>query len=264
MIIAGAICIVIGVVLFFVSQNSKKKLEEMKLTKTSTAAEIHELQQSIAGEIGPGGVRQQTELKGNARCTSPLKAELSGMECIHYSMTVEERYEEDYEERDSQGHVQRRTRTGSNVVASNTQSARFALDDGTGSIDIDPAGASIDARQVVDKYEPATGPLSSLRFGGFSLQLGAMLTGGRRVLGYHYRESVIAVGDRIYALGEISDADGTPVMRRPAEKGHPYIISTKSEEELQKGAESTSAFTLYGAIALLIVGVVLLVLGAAR
>jgi hypothetical protein len=261
MIILGIILIGVAALLLFLRKRSQDQLLEIRYVKTSTAAEVLELQQSIFAEVGPGGFKQQTELKGTAFCETPLKAELSGEPCVYYSMSVEERYEERYTERDSQGNTQQRTRTGNNVVASNTQSAPFQIDDGTGRIKIDSSGAKIDARTVMDKYEPYGGMGGSINVGSFTFNLGGIAGGARRVLGYHYRESIIAPGQQIYALGEVDDSSGTPVLKRPSEKGKPFILSVKSEEELTHGSERNINFMFYGAIVCAIAGLGFILLG---
>ena len=260
MIIIGLILIGVAVVLIVLRKRAQSRLLEIRFVKTSTVAEVQELQQSVAAEVGPGGYRQQTELKGTAVCDTPIKAELSGEPCVFYSMSVEERYEERYTERDSQGNTQQRTRTGSSVVAGNTQFARFQIDDGSGRIDVEADGASFDARKVLDKYEPYHGSGGSISFGGFTFQMG-IGGGARRVLGYHYRESIIAPGDRLYALGDVEDSSGVPVLKRPAEKGKPFILSVKSEEEITRGSERSIAFLLYGAIAAALIGIALILFG---
>jgi hypothetical protein len=100
-----------------------------------------------------------------------------------------------------------------------------------------------------------------LRAGNFSFQLGGILGSPRRVLGYQYRESIIAPGEPLYTLGEVNDSSGDAVLRRQSNPKAPFIISIKSEEELTRGKESSVKWMLYGAIACAVIGVVLIVLG---
>jgi hypothetical protein len=147
--IAAIILIGVGGLLLYFRKRTQDRLLDIRFVKTSSIAETLDEQRAIAAELGPGGYAQQKEFKGTVRCDAPLTGELSGQPCVYYTMSVEERYEETYTERDSQGNTQTRTRTGSAVVASNTQHTRFLLDDGSGSIAVDFDGASVDARKVV-------------------------------------------------------------------------------------------------------------------
>jgi hypothetical protein len=261
MLYIGIILLGVAGLLIYFRKRAEAQLLAIRFVKTSTVAEALDLQRSVAEEIGPGGFAQQMEFTGIARCDAPLTAELSQQPCVYYSMSVEERYEETYTERDAQGNTQTRTRTGSAVVASNTQHTCFSLDDGTGNILIDPEGANIDARKVVDRYEPYTGGGGVLRAGNFSFQLGGILGSPRRVLGYQYRESIIAPGQQLYTLGEVSDSSGEAVLRRQSDPKASFIISIKSEEELTRGKESTIKWLLYGAIACALAAVVMIMLG---
>jgi hypothetical protein len=258
MLIIGVVLIGVAGLLLYFRKKAEAQLLEIQFVKTSTVAEALEVQQSVAGELGPGGFAQQMEFKGTARCDTPLTGELSQQPCVYYSMSVEERYEETYTERDAQGNSQTRTRTGSAVVASNTQQTRFMLDDGTGSIIVDPDGATIDATKVVDRYEPYGGGGGTLRAGNFTFNLGGILGSPRRVLGYNYRESIIPIGQQLYTLGELNDSGGAPVLRRQSTPKAPFIISVKSEEELTHGKQQSVKFMLYGAIACVVIGLVLI------
>ena len=264
MIIAGIILLAIGALLLFLRGKSQAQLLDIKFVKTSAISDVVDMQQSVASEIGPGGFRQQVELKGQCSTDAPLRAELSGQECVYYSMTVSERYEERYTETDSSGNTQQKTRTGTTVVTSNTQSVPFTLTDATGSILVEPDGASIDARSVVNRYDPHQQGMTALQFGSFSFQLGGIGGGGRRILGYEYRESIIPTGQQLYILGDAADAGGTLSVRLPQEKGKPYIVSIKSEEELTRGKESAVLWLLIGAVASFVAGAGLIVAGALR
>lgn len=257
--IAAIILIGVGGLLLYFRKRTQDRLLDIRFVKTSSIAETLDEQRAIAAELGPGGYAQQKEFKGTVRCDAPLTGELSGQPCVYYTMSVEERYEETYTERDSQGNTQTRTRTGSAVVASNTQHTRFLLDDGSGSIAVDFDGASVDACKVVERYEPYAGGGGSLRVGSFTLSLG-MSGGPRRVLGYQYRESIVPLGQALYALGEVNDSGGEPVLRRPSDKKAPFILSIKSEEELTRDSERSITFLLWGAVGCFVIGAVLLAL----
>ena len=261
MIFIGVFLVLLGILFLYLRRNAQGKLLEMKFVKTSSAQEIEEMQKSIFAEIGAGGFRQQVEMKGVIRCDAPMKAELSGEQCVYFSMNVEERFEETYTENDSQGRTQYKTRTNSTSVAGNTQATRFYLEDSTGKILVASDGAQIDAVKVVDRFEPYQTGTAQLRFGNFSFQ-GSMQSGARKILGYHYRESILPLGKNLYVIGEVSDAEGMPLIHKPQEKGKPFIISLKSEEELTKGKEQSIVFLFYAAIASVLIGAALIIAGA--
>lgn len=251
LLIIGLLLVALGGLLLYLRTRAQGRLLEIGSTQTSTTQEVRELHTQIAAELGPGGFSQIVELKGVLRCDAPLTAELSGQPCAYYSMSVEERYEETYQEHDSEGNTRTATRTGSNIVASNTQSAMFQLHDATGAITVNPTGAEVHPRQVVSRFEPFTGG-PAITVGGFTLQVGAGI-GGRRIVGYQYAESILPLESQLYLFGEATDTSGQLAVQKPREK-KPFIISLKTEEEIVRGGQGSVKWYLYGAIAAFVIG----------
>lgn len=263
LVIGGIVLIGIGVALLLARRRAQGQLLEIRFLKSTPVGELLSLQGSIAGEIGPGGFNQLVETTGTIACDEPLEAELSEQRCAHYRMQVEERYEESYVERDSQGRETMRTRTGSTTVASNTRSARFYVADGEHRIAIAPDGAKLDLHQTVDRFEPATAG-GRLQFGAFAIDWTPSLGPQRRILGYHYAEWVLPLGARVYVIGQASDGSGEVTIGRPDQKDKPFIVSMKSEEEVTRGMAGKAQWLLIGAIAAMAGGAALIVAGVMR
>ena len=252
-IVIGAILGSVGTLLLFLKGKSEDKLLEVKVTQTSNAEELHELQQAVASEIGPGGFSQLAEVKGTATCQTPLTSELSDKPCVWYSMRVVEQYEETYTDTDSSGNRVTRTRTGTNTVASNTQSVPFQVQDKTGTIHVYPDRAKIEGRKIVDRHEPAHRGGGTISFGLFSMTIPS--GDNRRITGYRYSEEIVPVGERLYVIGQASDRDdGQLAIRNTLEKGVPFIISVRSEEEIAKGLETAAKTKQWIGFALLGIG----------
>ncbi len=261
-LIIGAILIGVGVLLIFLRTKKQGMLLEIKSIQTSTAKELTEMCASINQELGTtGGFRQLAEVKGIIKCDTPLTAELSKQPCVYYDMKVEERYEETYWDKDANGNQVRKTRTGNTTVSSNSQRVNFYVEDATGRIQVNPNGADIDPVQVVNKYEPHTANQTRISFGGFSLNLTAGSTGDRKILGYEYTEKIIPLDRSVYVLGEATDSSGALMIQQPQEKGKPYIITLKSEEELTKSTESAIKGFMIGAIVCWVLGAAAIVFG---
>src|SRR4051794_28699496 len=112
-IIVGIVLLGLGALLATLRRRGQRQVVQIAATKTSTTRDLTELCQEVARDLGAAGrFRELAELKGVIRCDRPLQAELSEQPCVYYEMTVQERFEETYDERDAQGHEQRRTRTG--------------------------------------------------------------------------------------------------------------------------------------------------------
>jgi len=263
MLILGIVIAVIGVIVFIVRTGQVKKGELIAGTETSRVGELLETAKSVAQEIGAGSFNQFVEIKGTTVCNAPLTSELARVPCVHYSLTVTREWEETYWDKDSEGRSVQRTRSGSDIVASNNRSTIFYVDDGTGRVRVNPEGAELIKEKAFSQFQPGEAQGSTLRIGAFSFNIeniGVNLGGGRRTLGYRYEEHIIPVGKPVYILGEASDASGKLTIIKPTEKSKKLLISVKSEEELMKSVSTTKLVLLIIACLLLAGGAVLIVL----
>jgi hypothetical protein len=248
----------IAVLFFFLGRGQGKKALDMQTVETSSSADLVQLAADIAREIGQGSMNQTAEVKGLVECPSPLKAEMSGTECIWYRSTVTREYEESHREKDSNGNSRNTTRRGSETVSSNERRMPFLVRDSTGTIEVDPEGAVMDGERVLSQFEQGERG-SSIRLGNFSMNIGA-IGSGRRTLGYRLEEWAIPTGRNIYVLGEAKDDGGRLRIGKPGTKGGRFLISLKSEEQLVKAAKTGS--TILGVLSAVsgVAAVVVLVL----
>ena len=260
-LIIGLVLLVISVVFFFEWQKTTKKVQALKDTETSSVAQLSDMSQSIAKELGTvGAFKEQVEVKGLITANNPLTAELSQRPCVYTKMRVVEKYEETYYEKDENGNRQRKTRRGSTTLADNILQITFHLDDGTGKIPINPNDAEIEAIEVVNRYELNQNQ-PGLSWGGFSINLSSHNSRDKRILGHQYNEWILPVDTKIYVLGEISDSDGHLMIHQPVDKNNRFLITYKSEEELLQSKESQVKSQKIGAIACAIIGIICLIIG---
>lgn len=210
----------------------------MRTVDTLPAAELHDLCQKVAAELGAGSFRQAAEVKGIIRCDAPLRSQLAGVDCVYFDAKVTQEYEETYTTTDNQGKRVRRTRRGSEVMSRATSAVPFFVEDASGRMEVHPEGAEFIAESVASRFDTSHADRSTLSFGQFSLNLTSAAT-GRRVLGYRYEESAIPLQRDIYVLGEASDGEGRLRIQKPEAK-LPFLISLKSEAQLTESARRWS------------------------
>ena len=167
-------------------------------------------------------------------------------------MTVAREVEE---EREQAGGGSGKQRT-SEQLAHQKRSVPFRIEDATGSLAVDPAGASFTAEQALSRTEPAGSGPRQLTVGRYSLDAPA----DPRTRGYRFFEETIPVGREIYALGEVTDPGGELRLASPTGEGR-LLISVKSREQLLKELGSGSKFMRGAAIACGVLGLLLLVFG---
>jgi E3 Ubiquitin ligase len=256
MIIFGIVLLVAAALALWELHNARGKLRAMAAAETVPCADLVSLRDAAAEAAGAGVFNHACEVVGVTEPgdTGPLTAELSKTECVWHRHVVKRRYED--KSRDSNGNTTTTTRT--ETVAELTSTAPFHVRDDSGTVLVDPAGITADhAEQVVDRFEPR-----GSGGGGFSVEVlgfNVLGRGGDRTLGYEYEEWVIRPGKHVYVLGEATDRAGRLVMGKPA-KG-PFVLSTRSEEELVRGARIRRAVSLACACVGVAGGVALLVAG---
>lgn len=263
MLIVGIGAVGIGVILLIVRTTQVKKGVLIAGTETSRAGELQETAKSVAQEIGAGSFNQFVKIKGTIVCDTPLTSELAKLPCVYYSMTITREWEETYWDKDSEGKSVQRTRRGSDIMASNSRSTIFYIDDGSGRIRVNPNGAEFIKEKAFSQFQPGEVQGSTLRIGSLSFTIGNIpmsVGSGRRTLGYHYEEHIIPVGKPVYIMGEASDAGGELTVIKPTGKGKKFLISVKTEEELLKSISTAKLVLLIIACLLLAGGAVLIIL----
>ncbi|HAI74720.1 MAG TPA: hypothetical protein DCM08_00595 [Microscillaceae bacterium] len=245
-IVIGIILMAAGVVLYFARQRSLNNVMNIKYHETSSIAELLETYQPIQQELGKGNFSQMVELKGVGSSNNPIKAELSGDSVLYYKAEVVRQYEVTVQRTDDKGNRYTDRETRYDTVSSNERFAPILLDDGTGGkIKVDLEGANIIAQKNLDVFERELRQGFHISFGGSD----------SHTIGYKYTEYVIPNNARLYVLGEAADRRGDLAVIKPAEDKNPFIVSTKSEEELIRSNESTALWTMVGAIAAEIGGI---------
>jgi hypothetical protein len=113
-------------------------------------------------------------------------------------------------------------------MASNEQFAPFAVEDRWGAVGVRGEGAEVDALEVMNRFEKDPGE-GDITLGGVTINLG----GGERTLGYRYVESVLRVDEPVYVLGVVQE-DGQIGAPAESEREKRFLISYRSEEQLEK------------------------------
>ena len=255
LLIGGAVIAIVGLVLWMAMGKKAGQSAHLDLTETSTVAEVHENYKSITDSVGTGSFTHFCELKGEAHSDQPLTAELSSEQVVYYKSEVIHKYERLENQKDSNGNMQKKWVKKTDTVSENEQWAPgFGVKDATGFVAINPKKSKMDTMQLHSKFEKGEPQQSGLniKLGGVSIGLGGGGNTNHRTIGYEYKEIGIKLGQKLYVLGDANDRDGSLIVSRPTDKKYPFIVSTKSEDELQAGLGSAvkgykiGAFVCFG------------------
>ncbi|MDQ3862879.1 MAG: E3 ubiquitin ligase family protein [Actinomycetota bacterium] len=235
-----AVWVAAGVIVFS-ARKQLRKTDLMRRVETSKTAEV-------AGF--PAGT--PVEVKGTLRCEEPLRSEMAGHECAYYLSQVIHEY--NVREYDSDGDLRTRRRT--EVMASNERFAPFGVEDDSGVVGIRGEGAEVDALEVMNRFENNTGKEGSFALGGLTVNLG----GGASTIGYRYVEGVLPIDAPVYVLGVVRE-DGH--IGAPADEGGEmrFLISHRSEEQLEKKYKRSALLRGLLAVALFLFGSIFVIIG---
>ncbi|MCL2326610.1 MAG: E3 ubiquitin ligase family protein [Proteobacteria bacterium] len=177
MAIIGGILIIVAIICFVMRVSATKRLEQLAASGKQKIGEILSLYKETKASLGTLGeentVAEQLTVMGDPRCDAPLMSPLGNIPCIYYRMRVTAKRRETYQERDSNGNMQTRTRVREDVLDQSTNSTRFTLDDGTGTVIVDPRDGQFEGTRVsVDRSETNFGSnQQTISLGRFSFDL---------------------------------------------------------------------------------------------
>ncbi|MHC4410228.1 MAG: LemA family protein [Planctomycetota bacterium] len=168
------------------------------------------------------------EVKGTCRCEQPLASRLAGAHCVWFAWSVEEEWEREVTETDSEGKTTTRTESGWETVADGGDSIAFELEDDTGRIRVLPDGAEIDP---INSFHKTCGSSHALYYEHAPQAAISDSTGQRRL-----SETILPVDAKLYVIGTARmRADVVEPEIAEAEHGEIFMISTESEQEILRG-----------------------------
>src|ERR687897_304433 len=241
LLLFAVVFLVAGGVLLYFRNRTKQKSALMSQTETSAAAEV--------SGLAPGTL---VEVKGMLRCEEPLTSEMAEKSCAYYLSQVVRVYE--VTDRDSDGDSS--TSRRSEVVASNERFAPFVVEDESGAVGVRGEGAEVDALEVMNRFERETGGDGTIPLGGVTVNLG----GGARTLGYRYEEKILPLDSPVYVLGAAQE-DGQVGAPSEEEAGERFLMSYRSEEQLEKKYKRDALWQGLIAVGLFLFGLIFLAVG---
>lgn len=237
-IISVLLLVMGGSLIGFFYPKTKRNIKEMELTQTTKISELKELLQD--------GDNKYVELKGRVSSERLIEAPYSKKQVAYYEYEIERVYEE----RDNNGGSSRKEER---IEFKRSEQEVGILDDSSEeSVLLEIyRKCKLDIPTTYNKFEPK----------GFNLILGNMSFGNDgRTIGYEIKEKSIEANKEIYAIGEVYKSGGKIFMRKPDEGKRPFIVSTKSEEQLIKSSKRTSIIQLVIGILSLIGGIIVFVI----
>ncbi len=245
----GGALFLFGIIAVIMGMKDRGKLAQMRDTSTVSVAQL-------AG--APAGA--QVELKGTAEAMESLTSPATNTQCLYYKHKVEGLREK--QKRDENGNLH--TEESWETVAEDERHTSFVLRDSSGGVRVDPDGAEFISIPSMNDQAGAYG--YSLPEEGQSVADTVLdiLTDDDRYSHFtRYRTSewIIPVGRECYVLGSVAgQGDNISIGKGDGR----FMVSCKSEEELQKKFTRHYVLWLVFGILTLVGGAGLAIFGAVK
>lgn len=272
-IIFGIILVAVGV-WFAVFQRAKSAniAQEIQAQPTKTYDEVREMLAAMQ-DYDPN-YRETVEFKGFAASSAPVVTPFSKTKVAYYvaeSVQVSEDTEE-VVNRDT-GARSTRTTKHEDKISEEISPAELLVKDNAGNeIVIETRGVEkkldlIKSYDVLDRRDLGnnngqTITVSTGRGNNTTVRIGN--GSGRRVIGYKNVEKTFPLGGALYVLGEAYMIANRIHIGPPRDSKQPFIVTTKSEEQMLKSSQSSQTTAMVGGIISIVAGLILFIVGVTR
>ena len=198
--------------------------------------------------------RQFVELKGNAIVNTPVETPFSNQKVAYCESRLSQVTEQSESYKDSNGRIQTRTRKVENTISNEKTTEPVYLQDNSGKkilLDLCASGLDLDIPKSFDRFEPKNNINNYRYFNKHSYN-------NADTLGFKMTEKTIKEDQALYVIGEVFRNGNELILGKPMDSKKPFIVTTKSEEDLVNTSKNNSTLALIGGIILIIMGIIML------
>lgn len=159
--------------------------------------------------------------------------------------------------RDNNGNLRTRTTKQENTISDEKTSQEISMVDNSTNepvvLEINGTGCNLDIPKTFDRFEPKANLGNYRYFNSFSWN-----RYGSETLGFKMIEKTIEANQNLYVIGEAFKVGNIIHIGKPQDNKKPFIVTTKSEEDLINSSNQKSLFLLIGGLIAIAVGIGLL------
>lgn len=259
-IVLGIALILLGGYLV-VFQRKKLAAETLEIQSqdTKTIPEVREALEAMAS-IDPN-YRELVEVKGIAQSEQPVMAPYTGERVAYYMAQTVQVSESTETYTDSKGNRRSRTVRRTDTLCEEESNVPLLLKDSNGDeivIETNGIGSRLDLQRTCDRMDNTCDSRrgrTSVSINNFNISFG----GGHRIIGYKKIEDTFRLNAPLYALGEAYMQNGRIYLGPPKSPDAPFIVTTKSEQQLVQNKKNAQNLSLFGGIACVVIGIVLMI-----
>ncbi len=256
-IIISIVLIIIGIVLiFYVRTKTKNSVLEVKFMQTKSISELKDMFEQMQNS-GLSDYHEFVELKGNVTDDTLAEAPFSNQKVAYCESKISQVTEIKERYTDSQGRTQTRIRKVENTISNEKTSQDIFMKDSSSeekvALEINANGCKLDIPKTFDRFENK-GNLRGYRyFNSWNWD-----RYGAETLGFTMEEKTIKPNQNLYVIGEAYKVGDTIHIGKPMDAKKPFIVTTKSEEDLINSSNRSATTSLIGGIALIAIGVIMI------
>jgi len=242
------------VAIFYIRPKKQNDITEIQYMKTKTIAELRDMfAQMEANGLG-GDYREFVELKGTAASDNLVPTPFSNRQVAYCASSLKQVTETTESYRDSNGYLQTRVSKHENVISEENSSQELAMKDSSSEeavmLEVNAIGCKLDIPKTFDRFEPKNNLGNYGYFHSFSWN-----RFGAETLGFKMTEKTVEANQNIYVIGEAFQVGNTIHIGKPQDAKKPFIVTTKSEEDLVNKSNQNALFLLLGGIAAIVIGI---------
>lgn len=258
-ILSGIIFIVAGLAsIFYIRPKTKNKVTEIKYLKTKTITELKDMfDQMDANGLG-NDYREYVELKGTIVSDDLKDTPFSNRKVAYCESRLAQVTQTTETYTDNNGNMRTRVTKHENTISDEKTSQEISMLDKSSNdsiiVEINAAGCDLDIPKTFDRFEPKTNLGGYRYFNTFSLN-----RFGAETLGFKMTEKTIGANQSLYVLGEAFKVGDKIHIGKPQDNKKPFIVTTKSEEDLVNSSNQNATIALFGGIIAIVIGIILFI-----
>lgn len=244
--------------IFYLRPKMQNNVTEIKYMQTKTISELNDMfSQMDANGLG-NDYREFVELKGTIVSDNLVDTPFSNRKVAYCDSKLVQVTEIKEQYKDSNGNLQTRVRKHENTISNEKSSQEISIKDNSSNepviLEINATGCKLNIPKTFDRFEPKGNLNNYGYFKSFSWN-----RFGAETLGFKMVEETIEANQNLYVIGEAFRVGNTLHIGKPQDNKKPFIITTKSEEDLVNSSNQKAMFSLIGGIIAIVVGIIMFI-----
>ena len=245
------------VAIFYIRPKTKDDVTEIKYMQTKSISELQNMFEQMQDNGLGSEYREFVELKGQIVTNNLIEAPFSDRKVAYCESTLYQVTEIREQYRDSNGRYSTRVRKDESVISNEKSSQQIYLKDTSSNesvvLEINGTGCKLDIPKTFDRFEPKSNLGGYRYFNAFSWS-----RYGAETLGFKMTEKTIEQNQNLYVIGEAFKVGDTLHIGKPQDSKKPFIVTTKSEEDLINTSDRNAMMYLIGGIIAIIIGIIMI------